>query len=323
MNRKNIAVFVLVMFLSPAVFSQSFQPVNKNATKETKKLLEYLYSLRGKKILSGQHNYGHELYRSTDSIVAFTGKHPAVWGSDFVSGDRDEALQEYKRQHKKGSIITLMWHEPRPYADSTGHFRNKINDEEWKELTTPGTPVHQTWIEEIDKVAYYLKKLQEAKIPVLWRPFHEMNGGWFWWGKRPGPDGIQKLWRMMYDRYTNHHQLNNLIWVWNANEFRGNNVISYEDYFPGLDVVDVLATDVYTEKYSDRDYDELQRLAQGRLIALGEIGKVPDAQKLREQPLWSWFMVWARMPWTKNSPETMKEIYHNSRVLTQDEVKLN
>ncbi len=62
-----------------------------------------------------------------------------------------------------------------------------------------------------------LKKLYDANVPVLWRPFHEMNGIWFWWGNRPGEGGIKELWKIMYYRYTDHHRLNNLIWVWNHN----------------------------------------------------------------------------------------------------------
>lgn len=317
-----ILSFIVIIILSCNSSDKNINPVNKNANASTIQLLEYLYALRGEKILSGQHNYGHELRRSTDSIVAFTEKYPAIYGSDFVSGNRDTALQEFIRRHKSGSILTLMWHQPRPYADSTGHFRNSISPAEWKQLITPGTPIHQTWLEEIDKVAFYLKELEKEDIPVLWRPYHEMNGNWFWWGQMPGPDGIQKLWKLMYDRYTNYHQLNNLIWVWNANEFRPGEVYGYEEYFPGLEWVDVLATDVYTEFYDEKDYLEMQRLAEGKLIALGEIGEVPDAAKLESQPLWSWFMIWARFPWSRNTPDAIRELYNHPGVITRDEVEL-
>ena len=72
----------------------------------------------------------------------------------------------------------------------------------------------------VDKIAGYLKELQDAEIPVLWRPYHEMNGDWFWWGKKKGEDGYKKLWSMMYDRFVNFHGLNNLLWVFNTNEFK-------------------------------------------------------------------------------------------------------
>ena len=60
-----------------------------------------------------------------------------------------------------------------------------------------------------------------------------MNGVWFWWGNKKGKDGIAKLWKMMYDRYTNHFKLNNLLWVWGANGVRdipGDEAYAYKDF---------------------------------------------------------------------------------------------
>ncbi len=72
-----------------------------------------------------------------------------------------------------------------------------------------------------------------------------MNGQWFWWGDKKGKDGYQALWRNMYFYFVKHHKLNNLIWVWNANALVNPKIGDYYQYFPGLDVVDVLATDFY------------------------------------------------------------------------------
>lgn len=84
-----------------------------------------------------------------------------------------------------------------------------------------------------------LKKFRDAGIPVLWRPYHEMNGMWFWYGNRPGEKGIQKLWKMMYDRYVNYHHLNNLIWVWNANaprDWKDDEAYAYELFIPVMNM---------------------------------------------------------------------------------------
>src|SRR6056297_2850878 len=196
------------------------QPVNPNATPEAVELLRYLYSVSGENILSGQHNYGHELTRSSDSIIAITGKTPAIWGSD-ISSMSEKLFEEAQRQHREGVIITLMYHQVKPFHhDSMGFSRSvqgMVTDEQWEQIVTPGTEYHNMWLEKIDQRAEFLKKFRDANIPVLWRPYHEMNGMWFWYGNRPGENGIQKLWKIMYDRYVNHHQLHNLIWVWNAN----------------------------------------------------------------------------------------------------------
>src|SRR5690606_553432 len=141
-----------------------------------------------------------------------------------------------------------------------------------------GTEIHERWKSQVDVVAWHLRQLRDAKVPVLWRPYHEMNGNWFWWGQKQGDDGYKKLWRMLYHRLVEVHGLNNLLWVFNGNEVRENRdaqgvdhgVHPYATYFPGLDLVDVLATDVYRNNFAKIDYDSLRELARGKPIALGE-----------------------------------------------------
>ncbi|MGK7395850.1 MAG: glycosyl hydrolase [Candidatus Cyclobacteriaceae bacterium M3_2C_046] len=328
---KIMAGLILLVCLtgSGTITAQPFPPVNENTIPEAKALLTYLYSLRGNQILSGQHNYGHELTRSTDSIEAFTGKTPAIWGSDFIPYDfktnihLDHTFNEALKQHRSGSIITMMYHQSRPYADSMGHFRDKMDEEAWNQLMTPGTPIHQTWLKDIDKVAGYLKQFQENKVPVLWRPYHEMNGAWFWWGQKLGPNGYVKLWKMLYERLTGFHQLNNLIWVWNANaprDWEGDEALAYELFYPGHEYVDVLAADIYKGDYKQTHHDQLLELGEGRLMALGEIGQVPKPEVLNQQSQWAWFMIWARFPWTANTKQQIEALYDHPRVITRNEL---
>jgi mannan endo-1,4-beta-mannosidase len=320
-----ITLFLTSILLSSGIRAQKVEPVNQNTSEEARQLLDILYRIKGKHLLSGQHNYPNELNRSSDTIQAYTGKKPAVWGSSYRGYSKElntEMTLEAIQKHKNGYIITLMYHQPRPYADSLGNFRNDISDEEWNQLITPGTKIHQTWVEDIDKIAAQLKTLQENEVPVLWRPYHEMNGGWFWWGHRQGEDGYNKLWRMMYDRFTNHHNLNNLIWVWNANAPLERKVpMDYHLYYPGGDVVDILAADIYGGNYKQSYHDDLVELAEGRIIAMGEIGNAPEPEILDQQPQWTWFMMWSRFPWTKNAPGEIKNLYDHPNVITRDELK--
>jgi len=322
-------LFSLILF---GCTSSDPQPVNPKATKEAKELLSYLYTLKGKKILSGQHNFGHELQRSTDTVKSYSGFYPAIWGADFLYMKRlDNSMQvvvdEAIKQHKKGSIITLMYHQVKPFEHDSLGFRKsvkgRVTDEEWEQIVTPGTEYHKMLLEKIDNVAFYLKQLQDENIPILWRPYHEMNGMWFWWGDRKGPDGFVKLWHIMYDRYVNHHQLDNLIWVWNANgprDWENDEAYAYDLYFPGIDVVDVLATDVYKNDYKQSHHDNLLALAEGKPIALGECGILPIPEILQQQTEWVWFMDWAKWIWTVNEPEDVKKLYLDEKVLTLDEV---
>jgi mannan endo-1,4-beta-mannosidase len=324
-------IFVFIVLFSTTVFQignaqASKSPVNPNATPEAKALLKYLYSIKGKNILSGQHNGQYPPTRSHDSIKSFTGKYPVVWGNDFSGRSRKLMIDEAKRQHAKGSIITLMYHMRRPFDSDTVRRSTwkKLTDAQWEELTTPGTAINKMWQDDIDSVAFYFKQLQEAKIPVLWRPYHEMNGVWFWWGNRPGENGFKKLWIMTYERFVNHHQLNNLIWVWNTNaprDWENDQAYAYDLYYPGDQYVDVLAADIYKGDYKQSHHDDLDKLANGKLIALGEIGHVPPNEVLNQQPQWVWFMVWSGFPWTANNPQSMRTFYSDPKVLTLDEIK--
>lgn len=159
---------------------------------------------------------------------------------------------------------------------------------------------------------------------MLWRPYHEMNGVWFWWGNKPGKNGYIKLWKMLYERLTDYHKLNNLIWVWNANAPRDipqDEAFDYKDFYPGNKYVDILATDVYHNDYEQKDYDQLIKLADGKPIALGEVGELPKPEILQAQPKWSWFMVWTDFLNQANSPERVKAIYDYDQTITRDEIK--
>lgn len=331
--KMKILTLVLLFAASSHAAAQSLQPVNRNASPEARKLLSYLYGLRGKQTLAGQHNYNHELNKYVEVAESLTGKRPVVWGTDFIlGGTKDygpEIVEEAIKKHREGYVVTLMWHAGRPQDDPPYGWKESIQGEltgaQWKELTTPDTPLNLRWQAQADKVAAHLKRLRDARVPVLWRPYHEMNGVWFWWGDKKGRDGYQKLWKMLYERFVNHHGLDNLLWVWNANAPRDipkDEAFSYRLYYPGPQYVDVLAADVYHFDYEQKDYDELLTLAGGKLIALGEVGELPKAEILEAQPRWSWFMVWSSWLVTDNTPDRVKEIYAHPRTLTHDEITL-
>jgi mannan endo-1,4-beta-mannosidase len=89
---------------------------------------------------------------------------------------------------------------------------------------------------------------------------------------------------MMYDRFTNYHHLNNLIWVWGANGLRDipfDEAYAYEDYYPGPNYVDILGADIYHFDYEQDDYESLLKLANGKPIALTETGELPETGNFR------------------------------------------
>lgn len=262
-----------------------------------------------------------------------TAKYPGLFGGDFgFSGgeDKDSTLsrpamiEEVKRQYRNGAVIALTWHEVRPTDDEPITFHNSVQghlaDYEWRQLLTPGTPLNLRWCAQVDVIAGYRKQLRDAHVPVLYRPYHEMNGNWFWWGGRPGKDGSAALYRQLYDRFVNVHHLDNLLWVWNVNA-PGGNASSIADYFPGAQYADLVSIDNYGE-FKQEYYASMIALADGKPIALGDVGRLPSIAVLQTQPRWVYFMDWSEFIQEHNPLDLVNAVYHAPQVLTRDDARL-
>lgn len=361
-----ILIFILVSCSTEKELQKEYiQLVNPNATEKAQNLYNFIQDISSTYTLSGQHNYCGKGSVYTDQLEDLTGKRAVIWGSDFswcAEGEsapgfqhcgplnlsapatefefldismeeaRDQLMEEIKTRYAEGHIITLMWHGCFPTdgdcceGSSIWAMENRPSKETWNELVTEGTPLNDAWKEGVDKIAAYLTELQNANIPVLWRPYHEMNGVWFWWCNQPGDQGFKRLWIMMYDYFTNHHKLNNLIWVWNPNAPRdrlNDEAWPYADFYPGNEYVDILAGDVYRNDYKQTHHDQLIELGGGKPIALGEVGNIPTPEILEDQPSWSWYMPWGWLHFKSNEDSLIQTMMHHPRVLTLDEIEVN
>ena len=166
----------------------------------------------------------------------------------------------------------------------------------------------------MDAIAIQLLRLQAANIPILWRPLHEAEGGWFWWGAY-GPESAKTLYRIMFDRYTNVHGLRNLIWVWNSVN---------PNWYPGDDVVDILGFDSYPPVGDHgpvaTQYSELISLGQDKkMVTLPEVGNIPDPAVLKLYHAdWSYFVVWSGdyiQTDTYNDLAFKEQVYNDPTVL--------
>lgn len=285
-------------------------------------LLERLYTAVDQgKILSGLHHNKLSMPQYRDDLKrieeAAPGAVPVVWGGD-LAWNADKVVELAKQHYAEGYVIALTWHCARPYDMGTVDFKvqtqGKMTDRQWCEMLDEGTSMRRMWERQVDEMAQYLKQLQDARVPVLWRPYHEMNGDWFWWGNHRGDAyGFNKLWTILYDRLTNYHHLNNLIWVWNPNNPRKHPhdpLMAYENFYPGSEYVDVLAADVYHNEWFDDTHNQLLTLGNEKLIALGEVGSLPSVQQLSAYRRYAWFMLWTDFTEKKyNTAERLNEIF--------------
>jgi len=312
-------LFVLAIIAIINISAMAVDPVTPNASPEAKALLKYIYSISGKYTLSGQHNFPASGEKNTLFAADYIGKTPAVWSQDFgfaADGDKDSYLsrpaiiQEAIRQHKKGAIITLCWHavpptaiepvtfQPLPGKDPAAPLasvQGRLTDKQFQDILTPGTDLYKQWLKQVDNIASFLKQLQDAKVPVLWRPYHEMNGDWFWWGGRfEGKYTTAALYRQIFDRMVKYHKLNNLIWIWSVDR-PSKEGREFDKYYPGTKYLDILAIDIYGNDFSQSYYDGLIALSEGKPLTLGEVGNPPAPEILDKQPQWIYWVVWSGM----------------------------
>jgi mannan endo-1,4-beta-mannosidase len=334
--RSASAAVVLIALSVPVLHAQTqnASPVDSDATPEARALLHEIDNISGHGTLSGQHNFPNTVSRYSDRILELTGSYPAIFGQDFgfsAGEDKDSTLgrpsmiAEVIRQYHRGAVIALTWHAVRPTEDEPVTFRDSVqghlSDWEWQQLLTPGTELHARWEKQTDRIAGYLKELQDAGVPVLFRPYHEMNGNWFWWGGRPGPQGSQELYRQLYDRYVHVHQLHNLVWVWNVNAPSAN-AGPVDQYFPGAAFADVLTMDIYGP-FEQAHYDSMLALAGlQKPIALAEVGAMPTPAVLALQPRWAYFMMWSGLAEGANSPEQLQTMFHAPNVINRGDARL-
>lgn len=292
---------------------------NPNATAEAKALFEYICNTYGSSIISGQQEstwMGSEQYEF-DYIYDKTGKYPAIRGLDYMNNDFDGVDRRAEEWFNKGGIVTICWH---CGCDFTHSWDECMNTElsDWDKALTEGTEEYEQLLAGMDRGAEALKKLQEKGIPVLWRPFHELDGGWFWWSKG-GADNFIKLWKLMYDRYTNYHGLNNLIWVF---AYSGNGK-NYDKWYPGDEYVDIVGADSYKDGANADLYAKVKDVAGEKVpICFHECGRIPTSEQLKESGAqWVWFMTWHTDYITSgNDAEDLNTIYNDEYVITLDEL---
>ena len=286
---------------------------NPRATDGAKALYDFICENFGRKIISavqecpGRRHHNLE----TDYLYKTLGVLPAMRGLDFIHDDYDGVVMRAKEWHLRGGLVTICWH--------TGIIGNtypasKEELPDFDRLLTPGTEENSMMISRWRRAASALGELKSLGIPVLWRPFHEFDGGWFWWGKG-GAEVFKRLWITMYETFTREYSLDNLVWVLGySGEVR-------PGWYPGDEYCDVAGSDNYDGTTNLAAWKRLKEIT-ARPLAFHEVGKLNPISRFEEDGcLWSWFMNWHTSYLIQdNPPELLKDVYSSQKVITLRDV---
>lgn len=328
-NARLALATALVLGLAGAAVGQP-APAEAFPAKTKASVIQYLRSITGSNVVSGQHNKepASAPGQYTQQVKDMTGQYPGLWGGDLMfraqdAANRQRVIDQAKTEWANGSLVALTWHACSPTGPSTCEFdggvKTQITNAQFTQIVTGGTALNTTWRQRMAEVVPYLRQLKDAGVPVLFRPFHEMNETWNWWGGRSGANGGAKIFQQMRD-YFDSQGLDNLIWVWNVQD---NPAGGWANYYPGNSYVDVVSLDVWYKNYpSAADYQQMQTIAGTKPIAIAELGKAPDANLLQSQTRWSYFMIWSEQLRGNNSNAEIQNAYFHPRVFNQGEVVL-
>lgn len=309
--------------------------VTPSASVEATDLYAFLSKIYGNAIISGQYGGDAELNR----IQTLSGKKPLMRGFDLIDyspsrvehGASSTETEKAIAWHAQKGIVTFAWHwnAPMNLIDQPGKewWRGFYTDATTFDVTVamndPSSQAYNLIIRDIDAIALQLKKLKDANVPVLWRPLHEAEGAWFWWGAK-GAEPCKWLWKLVFDRLVNYHQINNLIWIWTSTASS-----AAMEWYPGDEYVDIVGADIYLPpgSYSSNliMFDNLAALFEGRkIITLSENGPIPDPDRLfEERAAWNWFCTWGGdfiLDGNFNSTSHVNAVYNHEYVITLDEL---
>ena len=330
--------------ISSSVYDVDATLCNPNANDDAKRLMRFLVDNYGTNVITGQYcsKDNVEFAPEYTALVEGTGKAPAILGFDMMeySTSRLPHLGGYetlkitenaiKWATEFGGIVTYCWHwtpaEEYLYKNNkpwySGFYTDATTFDIKAAMSGEDEFGYDSIIKDIDAIAVELQKLEDAGVAVLWRPLHEASGGWFWWGT--DRESCIDLWKLLYDRLTNVHGLDNLIWVWNGQR---------ANWYPGDEYVDIIGEDIYADNGDTSSqmarFNLARSYSSNKMICLSENGVIPDIDNMKaDNILWSWFAVWNGSFIHKNASlsgaytpiESIIKTYNSENVVTLDEL---
>lgn len=304
---------------------------DKDATDETKRLMSFLVDTYGNGVLSGQQEiymYGpHDFEWEFEYLKDLTGFYPAIRGFDYLNevnilygsedGTTDRMIDWAKN---KNGIVTASWHVTVPcdfenYEMGVTHvdwgnatYDPKKTDFDTAKVLEEGSKENEYYMACLEKLAESIGKLQDAGVPLIFRPLHEAEGSggetgsWFWWGKS-GSAVYKDLWKLTYETLTETYGLHNIIWEWNSYAYS-----TSKDWYPGDEYVDIVAYDKYNctdwssgspvlnhndSAISGTFYNLVDMYGGKKMVAMAENDCVPTLENMTsEKAGWLYFCPW-------------------------------
>jgi len=333
------------------------------STRVTQELHNFLGSVYGKKIISGQqeiYNGGNngDYEKEFDYIHDLTGKYPAIRGYDFMYSNPLYDMKDGTTERiiewvtKRGGIATASWTLSIPKDFENYKIGDKINminttydtSSTFKTENTvvKGTKENDFWNIAIKALAEQLLKLQEANVPLIFRPLHEAEGNsnidgtgaWHWWGKA-GAKIYINIWKYLYDKLTKEYDIHNLIWAQTLYAWSPNSA----QWYAGDDYVDLIGYDKYNTVYYRHDgkksgpnldaessifYNLLKFVNNKKMIAMSENDSIPSLNNLIvEHAAWLYFSTWYGtliLDEKINNKSDLKEIYNSEYCITLEDL---
>lgn len=267
-------------------------------------LIEDLNALvEQEKIMYGHQDdlmYGHDWKLEDDAadfsrsdVEAVSDKYPAVFGMDLGGielrwshnldkNDFDNMRASAVAHHERGGIVTFSWHPRNPL---TGGDAWDVSSDKVVASILPGGEKHEYFMGWLKNAADFMASIKTADgdlVPVIWRPWHEHTGSWFWWGQKLcTTEQYKALWRMTYDYMVNERGMTNLVWAYSPGAGELSSPEAFAERYPGDDIIDLVGFDCY-HSGSREDYMSKMKNAlditvdfareHGKLAAVTETG---------------------------------------------------
>ena len=220
------------------------------------------------------------------------GQYPAVYGMDLGgiemdwpanldNNDFDNMRASAVAHYERGGVITFSWHPRNPL---TGGDAWDVSSDKVVESVLPGGEKHELFMSWLKKASDFMQSIKTAdgkQIPLIWRPWHEHTGSWFWWGQRLcTTEQYKALWQMTYDYMAGERGMDQLVWSYSPGA-GGLDAYIFSERYPGDEIIDMVGFDCYqygsNEQYAadmKRALDVAGEFASehGKLMAVTETG---------------------------------------------------